>query len=539
MKKILKNINILDCTLRDGGYYNNWDFSNQLVNKYLKTIAQSKIKFAEIGFRSFKKNTFKGPNWYTTDSYIDNLVIPKKINLGVMVNAFEIISHPKGLREAVNILFKDKKKSKLRFVRLACHFHEFDKTTKICNLLQKKGYLVGINLMQISELSKKSILYAANKCTEIKPDILYFADSLGKLKNSDVLEIVKIFKENWKGPLGIHAHDNLEVALSNTITALNCGANWLDSTMLGMGRGPGNAKTEFLVLELNSYFKKDIFNVLPLIDLVNKQFINLKNIYKWGTNSYYFMAGINGIHPTYIQEMMSIKLSELETMEAINQLKQKGGNKFDINLVRSEFQKPINLVKGNWKPETKLKNKDVLLVSSGPTVKEYQKEIEKYIIKKKPKVIALNTFVSINKKLIDFYLACNPLRIIADANLYSKIKSPLILPKSLLSSDLEKKFSKIKLLNFGVGLKNNQYDFKKESAIIPKLYNVAYALSIATSGKASRIFLAGFDGYDQKDNRNKIINEIFYAYKENKSSKPITSITPTKYNFSTISIYAI
>ena len=393
--------------------------------------------------------------------------------------------------------------------------------------------------MQISEISKKNIIYVANKCNKIKPDILYFADSLGKLRISNVKEIVKIFKEIWKGPLGIHAHDNLEMALSNTIGALTCGVNWLDSTMLGMGRGPGNAKTEFLVLELNSYFKKDIFNVLPIIDLVNKQFINLKNIYKWGTNSYYFMAGINGIHPTYVQEMMSIKLSELETTEAINQLKQRGGNKFDINLVRSEFQKPINLVKGNWKPETKFKNKDVLLVSSGPTVKEYQKEIEKYIVKKKPKVIALNTFVSINKKLIDFYLACNPLRIIADANLYSKIKSPLILPKSLLSSDLEKKFSKIKLLNFGIGLKNNQYDFKKESAIIPKLYNVAYALSIATSGKASRILLAGFDGYDQKDNRNKIINEIFYAYKENKSSKPITSITPTKYNFSTISIYAL
>ena len=190
-------------------------------------------------------------------------------------------------------------------------------------------------------------------------------------------------------------------------------------------------------------------------------------------------------------------------------------------------------------PEKKLKNKEVLLISSGPTVKEYQKEIEKYIIQKKPKVIALNTFVSINKKLVDFYLACNPLRIIADANLYSKIKSPLILPRSLLSNNLEKKFKKIKLLNFGVGLKNNQYDFKKDSAIIPKLYNVAYALSIATSGKASRILLAGFDGYDQKDNRNKIINEIFYAYKENKGSKPITSITPTKYNFATISIYAI
>ena len=99
----------------------------------------------------------------------------------------------------------------------------------------------------------------------------------------------------------------------------------------------------------------------------------------------------------------------------------------------------------------------------------------------------------------------------ADSKLYSKIKSPLILPKTLLSKNLEKKFSKVKLLNFGVGLKNNQFEFKINSAIIPKLYNVAYALSIATSGKASRILLAGFDGYDQKDSRNKIINEIFFC----------------------------
>ena len=127
----------------------------------------------------------------------------------------------------------------------------------------KKGYLVGINLMQVSELSKNNILYVASKCKKIKPDIVYFADSLGKLRNNNVINIVNLFKESWKGPLGIHAHDNLEMALSNTITALNSGANWLDSTILGMGRGPGNAKTEFLVQELNSHLKKMYLKFYP------------------------------------------------------------------------------------------------------------------------------------------------------------------------------------------------------------------------------------------------------------------------------------
>ena len=207
--------------------------------------------------------------------------------------------------------------------------------------------------------------------------------------------------------------------------------------------------------------------------------------------------------------------------------------------MRSEFQKPIKLLKGTWQPEKKLKGREVLLISSGPKLNEYIKEIESYIKKRKPIVIALNTITKIKKDLIDFYLACNPLRLIADASLYQSIKSPLVVPKSLLSDFHIKKFKKLKLLDFGIGLKDNKFEFYKESALIPKLYNVAYALSIATSGKASRILLAGFDGYGQKDRRTKIVNELFFSYSLNKKSKRIISITPTSYNFTTTSVYAL
>ena len=153
--------------------------------------------------------------------------------------------------------------------------------------------------------------------------------------------------------------------------------------------------------------------------------------------------------------MLSVKLDEIEILEAINQLKGSKGNKYDVNLVRSEFQKPIKLFKGTWIPE-KNERKRILLISSGPKLNEYKQEIEKYINKKKPIVIALNTFVKIKKKeLIDFYLACNPLRLIADAKLYKSIKSPLIVPKDLLSDFHIQKFKKLKLLNFGIGIKDN------------------------------------------------------------------------------------
>ena len=75
----MKNINILDCTLRDGGYHNNWDFSKEVVTEYLKTMSSLNIDYIELGFRSFQNNDFKGPTWYTTDSYLEELSIPKNL----------------------------------------------------------------------------------------------------------------------------------------------------------------------------------------------------------------------------------------------------------------------------------------------------------------------------------------------------------------------------------------------------------------------------------------------------------------------------
>ena len=126
----MNKVKILDCTLRDGGYYNNWDFSKEVVNNYLKTMSLVGVDYVEVGFRSFQSKDFKGPTWYTTDSYLESLSIPKNLIVGVMVNAFELISHPQGLSKATKLMFKDSKKSKIKFVRLACHFEEFNKQLK-------------------------------------------------------------------------------------------------------------------------------------------------------------------------------------------------------------------------------------------------------------------------------------------------------------------------------------------------------------------------------------------------------------------------
>ncbi len=534
----MKKIKILDCTLRDGGYYNNWDFPKDLVDNYLGAMSKIGVDYVELGFRSFEKKGFRGPNWYTTENYLNNLVIPKNINVSVMVNASELISHSLGHLKATKLMFVSRKKSKIKLVRLACHFQEFEKTTKICELLKSMGYLVAINLMQISEQSKEKILSVAKIAQEIKPNILYFADSLGGMATSTISDLVETFRTHWQGNLGIHTHNNLGRAVENSLAAMNLGVSFIDSTVTGMGRGPGNAQTEYLLVDIQNARQKKL-NILPLLKLINKYFEPLKKKYRWGTNTYYYLAGKYGIHPTYIQRMLVGNFDEDEILATIEQLKNGEGRRYNVELVRSDFQKPMKLKEGSWSPSSKIKNREVLILASGPKSKDYKNELENYIKNKKPFVIALNSTVNVNSQFVDVFAACHPLRLIADAELYKSLKSPLVVPIILLSQNLKKKFKKLKLLNFGIGIKENNFEFRKKGAVVPRLYALAYALSIATSGNASKILLAGFDGFGPYDRRTKTIDELISLYVSCKNSKPLLAVTPTTYNVPSKSIYAL
>ena len=439
-----KEIEVLDCTLRDGGYYNNWDFSLDLVRDYIKSISSSGIKYIELGFRSFPSKSFRGSNWYTTENYINSLHIPKNLKIAVMVNASEIINK-KNINNAVKNLFVKKFSSKIDLVRVAFHLNEIDSTIQIAKILQRLGYKVGLNLMQISEISTEDLLIASKKISKSNIDVFYFADSLGSLTSEQVKKIIKTIKTNWNGDIGIHAHDNLGKAIDNTKEAILSGVKWTDCTITGMGRGPGNTQTENYLVEIQDSFNRQ-FNILPILNVINNYFKELKVKYGWGTNTYYYLAGLNGIHPTYIQEMLSTKFEDAEILAAINQLKNSGGSRYNVDLVRSEFQKNLKLSSGTWSPLKQIKKREVLLVASGPKAKDYKNEIESYIKNKKPYVIAVNTDIKIEKKLIDIYAACNPLKFIANAENYQNLRSPLAIPKTLINNSIKKNLIRLKSL---------------------------------------------------------------------------------------------
>ena len=211
----MSKISHLDCTLRDGGYYNNWNFKISLIEKYLSAMSDIKIDYVEIGFRSLEKNEFRGACAYTTDEFLNTLKIPKNIKIAVMVNASELIknSSKNKNKNVIKKLFKKSNKTKIKLVRIAAHFSEISKLMPLVPQLKKLGYKIAINLMQSSDRNENEIKELCTLSQKYKVDVLYFEDSTGSLNSKHTIKISRLFKKYWEGDLGIHAHDNMGKAM--------------------------------------------------------------------------------------------------------------------------------------------------------------------------------------------------------------------------------------------------------------------------------------------------------------------------------------
>lgn len=530
---------ILDCTLRDGGYYNSWNFTTNLANAYLKAMLAARVDIVELGLRSFINKGFKGPNAYTTDDYLESLEIPSGLAIAVMVNATELVGDDQLEGKLGRLFPKAATDSKVDVVRIACHVHEFKDALPASLWLKDKGFTVGFNLMQVADRSPEEIAELAKEASQYPVDVLYFADSMGSMTPSDTLNIISYFRKHWKGSMGIHTHDNKGLALQNTMTALEQGVEWLDATVTGMGRGPGNARTEELVIEAADIRKTDL-NLVPLMTLIQEFFQPLKTSCGWGSNPYYYLSGKYGIHPTYIQEMLGdSRYSEEDILATIDHLKKEGGKKFSFNTLGATRNFYVGKPRGNWRPSDRFSEREVLLLGTGPGVADHRQALENYIEKHKPLVVAMNTQSALDQELIDVRIACHPVRLLADRDHYAELPQPLITPASMLRDDVKEAFEGKELLDYGLSVEEDTFRFDDYSCVLPSSLVVCYALAVLTSGGVRRILMAGFDGYSADDPRNAEMNSILSLYQDHDQAREILSITDTRYEIPVKSVYGL
>lgn len=531
----------LDCTLRDGGYYNNWDFPPELIHDYLEAMHSAGIQVVELGFRSLDNQGFKGACAFTRDEFIQQLTVPADLSLAVMVNGKELATDDmqEQTRRLEQLFPSPAEQSPVKWVRLACHLHEFEEVLPTSHWLKKQGYQVGFNLMQIADRNEQEVTQLAQLASSYPVDVLYFADSMGSMTPDDTARIIGWLRQGWKGQLGIHTHNNQGLALQNSLKALDEGVIWLDSTVTGMGRGPGNAKTEELVIELakRSNSKPQL---TKLMSLIRRHFQPLQNKYGWGTNPYYYLAGLYGIHPTYVQEMLSdSRYDEEDILAVIEHLRVEGGKKFNLNALDAARHFYQGTPRGSWKPESLFKGRSVLILGTGPGVAAHKQALESFIKRTQPLVIALNTQSALPAELINLRVACHPVRLLADSEEHLKLPQPLITPISMLPEDVQDTLKTKETLDFGLAIQPDQFDFTDNYCTCPSSLVIAYALGLATSGKSAKILMAGFDGYGADDPRSKEMQHLLDLYLQHPASLPLTAVTPTRYALTTQSIYAL
>lgn len=529
---------ILDCTLRDGGYYNAWDFNKELVNRYLQSVSAAGIDVIEIGFRSPPKNKFFGAFAYCRDYFLEQLSLPDKCKIAVMTDAKDFADDSKNAISKIDELFQKKSNSPVDIVRICCLLNGVASAENISKRLNELGYQVCFNIMQIAGKSQKDIAKAVKQIASWQAiEILYFADSLGSMNTADVNSIITMIRENWPGPLGIHAHDNKGQALANTIAAMDAGINWADGTILGMGRGAGNACTEHILVELKQRGAEH-YEPEALFAIVMEDFYKLRQQYGWGYNLLYYLSASYGIHPTYVQEMMcSLNYDVHQLLAGLKMLKKWGANAYSQDRMREAMVGHVQAVNGTWSAQNWVAGRDVLIAGPGPGIKKHLEALIDYIRRYKPFVICLNSDTKLPNDYIDAYAVCHHTRLLTELEKYISFGKPVLMPFGILPETVRKKISNLKVLDYGINVEPGKFEMEDNCCTIPGLLVAPYVFAAVTIGGANKILLAGFDGYGSGDPRQEEMVDVINCYRKTANPIPLIAITPSTYGIEQSSVY--
>ena len=291
-----EQIKVLDCTIRDGGLMNNHGFDDRFVREVFKAISKAGIDYMEIGYKNSRKlfDAKKYGAWkFCEDDTIRRVTegIESKTKISVMVDVDRVDIDD----------IKPKKDSPVDMIRTACYVKDVDKAIRLANHFADKGYETAVNLMAISKVLEVELTECfAQLERECRCNVVYVVDSNGALYQETIEYLIKKAKSIIKTKeVGIHAHNNQQLAFGNTIEAIIHGANYLDSTIFGMGRAAGNCPTELLL----GFLKNPKFDIRPILDVISKEMIPLQKEVEWGYVIPYAITGILDEHPKSALEL--------------------------------------------------------------------------------------------------------------------------------------------------------------------------------------------------------------------------------------------
>lgn len=293
------DIRVLDCTVRDGGLMNDHNFGDSVVKAVYKACVDSGIDYMEFGYKSSKKIYSPeeyGPWKFCAEDDIRNIVGDNdtSLKLSVMADAERT-----DYRD--DILPKDE--SVLDMIRVATYIHQIPTAIDMIKDAADKGYETTCNIMAISTVQESQLESALDALAQTPVGTVYVVDSFGSLYSEQIRDFTLMYLQRLKmsgKEVGIHTHNNQQLAYSNTIESLIHGANILDGSMAGLGRGAGNCPMELLV----GFLHNPKFRLRPLLQCIKDYIEPMHKELGWGFAIPYMITGQLNQHPRAAMEFM-------------------------------------------------------------------------------------------------------------------------------------------------------------------------------------------------------------------------------------------
>ena len=287
------DIKVVDATLRDGGLVNNFYFTDEFVKKLYQTNVKAGVDYMEFGYKASKElfDVDKFGKWkFCDEEHIREIVGDNdtKLKLSVMADV--------GRTDLEHDIL-DRKDSVIDLVRVATYINTIPAAIDMAEYCKAKGYETSINIMAISTSSDKDIKQALELIGQSGTDMIYIVDSYGSMYPEQIRELSEMYLEiggKYGKTIGMHAHNNQQMAFANTIEATSQGVSMLDATMCGMGRGAGNCAMEALL----GFLKNPKYRIAPVLKFIQDEMLKLREEgHVWGYDIPYLLTGILNVHP--------------------------------------------------------------------------------------------------------------------------------------------------------------------------------------------------------------------------------------------------
>ncbi|MGB5919801.1 aldolase catalytic domain-containing protein [Arcobacter sp.] len=288
---VREDIKVFDCTIRDGGLVNNYHFTDEFVKAHYETCVAAGVDYMEIGKNNspsiMSEDEFGAWN-FCKEEDIRRIVGENNTNMKIAVMS--------DIGRTVPSELLPKSESVVDMIRIATYIHQLPAAIELIEEAHAKGYETTVNIMAISKSFDDELNEVLEQLSKTNVDIIYIADSFGSFYPEQINKLTEKYlgyAEKTGKKIGIHAHNNLQLAYANTIEAMMYGASFLDVTISGLGRGAGNCPLELLI----GFLKNPKYKMMPVLKFIEEYIVPLEKELDWGYSIPYMLTGQLNEHP--------------------------------------------------------------------------------------------------------------------------------------------------------------------------------------------------------------------------------------------------